>query len=122
VARSTLRYGTVPTLLTGWIKTRFWWTPPYKESSLIEENPTWTKSPLRGGEIVSKLQKLASKIAKREGKKSQVKIGDVREVLKILADLEFESLLKKSRRAVASPLDIIGEQVVKRYKKERPKE
>lgn len=38
------------------------------------------------------LNKLASIVAKREGKKSQVKIGDVREVLKILVELEAESV------------------------------
>lgn len=38
------------------------------------------------------LNKLASIIAKREGKKSQVKIGDIREILKILVELEAESV------------------------------
>lgn len=32
--------------------------------------------------------KLAAKIAQREGKKSQASVGDVREILSILADLE----------------------------------
>jgi hypothetical protein len=36
------------------------------------------------------LQKLASEIAKREGKKSQARIGDVREILGILADIWHE--------------------------------
>lgn len=30
------------------------------------------------------IQKLASQIAKKEGKKSQAKIGDVREILKVI--------------------------------------
>lgn len=34
-----------------------------------------------------KIQTLASLVAKAEGKKSQVKIGDVREVLRVLRDL-----------------------------------
>lgn len=36
------------------------------------------------------LQKLASEIAKREGKKSQARIGDIREMLKTMAQLEAE--------------------------------
>lgn len=36
------------------------------------------------------LQKLASEIAKREGKKSQARIGDIREILGILADVFHE--------------------------------
>lgn len=36
------------------------------------------------------LQKLASEIAKREGKKSQARIGDIREIVGILADVFFE--------------------------------
>lgn len=35
----------------------------------------------------TKINKLVSKIAKREGKKSQVKIGDIREILGIMADV-----------------------------------
>jgi hypothetical protein len=35
----------------------------------------------------SRLQKLASKIAKREGKRSQARIGDIREILGILSDV-----------------------------------
>lgn len=36
------------------------------------------------------INKLASEIAKREGKKSQARIGDVREILGILSDILFE--------------------------------
>lgn len=32
--------------------------------------------------------KLASAIAKKEGKKSQARVGDIREILKIIVDLE----------------------------------
>ena len=35
---------------------------------------------------------LASRIAKREGKKHQASIGDIREILKIMAHLEAESM------------------------------
>ena len=36
------------------------------------------------------LNKLASKIAKREGKKHQASIGDIREILKIIIVIEVE--------------------------------
>ena len=36
------------------------------------------------------LQKIASEIAKREGKKSQTKIGDIREALRVLVDWDAE--------------------------------
>lgn len=39
------------------------------------------------------LQKAASLIAKREGKKSQTSIGNIREILKVIEDLESEALL-----------------------------
>lgn len=38
------------------------------------------------------LQKLASAIAKREGKKSQARIGDIREILSILSELVHKDL------------------------------
>jgi hypothetical protein len=37
------------------------------------------------------IQKLASAIAKREGKKSQARIGEVREILKIICTMELEA-------------------------------
>jgi hypothetical protein len=48
------------------------------------------------------LNKLASLIAKREGKKSQAHIGDVREILKIIVDdrdLVVEVILISEHRA-----------------------
>jgi hypothetical protein len=36
------------------------------------------------------LSKLASEIAKREGKKSQARIGDIREIIGILSDIFYE--------------------------------
>lgn len=47
------------------------------------------------------LNKLASAIAKREGKKHQASIGDVREILRILCDLEFESRMQFDLRSPA---------------------
>lgn len=41
------------------------------------------------------LQKLASEIAKIEGKKSQVRIGDIREILGILSELFYADLLMR---------------------------
>jgi hypothetical protein len=38
-----------------------------------------------------KIKEIVSEIAKREGKKSQVKVGDVREVIGHLADMFQES-------------------------------
>lgn len=38
-----------------------------------------------------KINELASKVAKIEGHKSQTRIGDIREILSILADLSYES-------------------------------
>lgn len=37
-------------------------------------------------------QELASMIAKREGKKSQAKIGDVREILRIIKQIAIETM------------------------------
>lgn len=34
---------------------------------------------------------LASQIAKREGHKSQARIGDIREILSILSDMSYQS-------------------------------
>lgn len=39
------------------------------------------------------LQKLASAIAKREGKNSQWRLGDIREILKLICTLEAEMLV-----------------------------
>ena len=39
---------------------------------------------------VKNITELASLVARLEGKKSKVKIGDVREILRILSDLSFE--------------------------------
>lgn len=37
------------------------------------------------------IRELASVIAKKEGHKSQARIGDIREILSILADLSYDS-------------------------------
>lgn len=38
------------------------------------------------------LNKIASELCKREGKKSQARIGDVRELLKLLVEWEFSAV------------------------------
>lgn len=37
------------------------------------------------------IKEIASQIAKREGHKSQARIGDIREILGVLADMSYES-------------------------------
>lgn len=37
------------------------------------------------------VREIASAIAKKEGHKSQARIGDIREILSILADMSYES-------------------------------
>lgn len=54
------------------------------------------------------IQKLASEIAKREGKKSQARIGDIREIIKTLCTLEAEMITSGSD--AVGPLDVIAEQ------------
>ena len=51
------------------------------------------------------IKKLASEIAKREGKKSQTQIGDIREILSILSDMindEYEKLCNENKSIVVS--------------------
>lgn len=40
-----------------------------------------------------KITEVASAIAKKEGHKSQARIGDIREILSILADMSYDSPL-----------------------------
>lgn len=54
------------------------------------------------------LKQLVSEIARREGQKSQVKVGDIREIIRIIVDMEVEGeypseLIKKlAKRKEAS--------------------
>lgn len=45
-----------------------------------------------------KMNKYASMIAKLEGKKSQVKIGDIREILKIFMNILIEESLQNEKK------------------------
>lgn len=61
------------------------------------------------------ISQLASKIAKMEGKKSQVKIGDIREILKILVkdSILFDELTKLH----AQDTDKLVSKLIKQNKK-----
>lgn len=58
------------------------------------------------------LNALASEIAKRESKKVSISIGNIREVLRILADMEAEAKLKVQ---FPLPLAAIREESKKKY-------
>ncbi len=67
------------------------------------------------------LMKLASLIARREGKKHQASIGDIREILKVIIDLQIE--LEQS--GCVGPIDTLAGsyamRVAKLYAKARRK-
>jgi hypothetical protein len=64
------------------------------------------------------LRQLAQEIAKREGGKSQVKIGDIREVIKILADIIYEDATNNEyQKSLAFKLFVSAEKRAKRGKK-----
>lgn len=53
------------------------------------------------------LNKIASQIAKLEGKKSQARIGDIREILKIIVKNEVE--VSKGKLEAPSMLEVMNE-------------
>jgi hypothetical protein len=57
-----------------------------------------------------KVSQLASLIAKKEGHKSQARIGDIREVLSILADMSYQS---------ADPIQAIIQLGIQRAKRKK---
>ena len=63
------------------------------------------------------LNKLASEIAKREGKKSQARIGDIREIIGVFSDICHEELENNS----TEPMDLIVATGEKRAKKKKKK-
>lgn len=73
--------------------------------------------------MITNVKELASEIAKREGKKSQVKIGDIREILKIIVKLQIEWIdADEAHMAmpIDSPLDLLLDKAMdKRNKRER---
>ncbi len=68
------------------------------------------------GENKMTLQQLASAIAKREGKKSQSRIGDIREILKILIELDAQDLFESDGKDQSDgPLEVLMDYSDKRY-------
>ena len=65
------------------------------------------------------LRKLASILAKIEGGKSQAKIGDIRELLKIIIALEATHLvaLEQEKFAPIGPLDLLSIEAQKKADK-----
>lgn len=59
------------------------------------------------------LRKLASLIAKQEGKKHQASIADIREILKIIIYMEVEYLEGKPN----SPIDVFYDESMRAYVK-----
>lgn len=64
---------------------------------------------------------LCSEIAKRENKKVQVPIGNIREVMRILIDMQVEFNLSNSMRVEDSPVFIILDEVDNVMEKKRTK-
>lgn len=60
--------------------------------------------------VFMKIGEIAVAIAKKEGHKSQARIGDIREVLAILADMSYES---------QEPLQAIMKLGIERYKRRK---
>lgn len=63
------------------------------------------------------LRKLASEIAKREGKKSEARIGDIREILKVVTEIEAEECF--AGIPDGGPLHVLTEQANKKLAKLR---
>lgn len=58
------------------------------------------------------LNGLCSKIAKKEGKKSIVKVCDIREIMRIIMDIEAQT----QRKRIDGPIGVISRGVEKRMK------
>ena len=65
------------------------------------------------------IRKLASEIAKREGKKSQARIGDIREILGILSDLVVEEHRKNGLWSISFIYNALFDNGVKRERKKK---
>lgn len=66
-----------------------------------------------------KFKKLASEIAKKEGNKSQVRIGDIREILGILSDIMYESHQKDTDLNLSYLFYINGKKRAKKNEKKK---
>jgi hypothetical protein len=56
---------------------------------------------------------LIKEIAKREGKKSQVTIGNIREIIRIIEDIEVETM----KKGIKGPLDVLDRGAARKYEK-----
>lgn len=65
------------------------------------------------------MQKLASELAKQEGKSHQASIGDIREILKLIAEMEAKWTLGTYPE---SPLDALYEASDAKVRKAKAKE
>lgn len=65
------------------------------------------------------LRSLASQIAKREGKKSQARIGDIREILGILSDIILEESQKNGAQSIEDLFIEVVDHARKRAKKKK---
>lgn len=63
---------------------------------------------------------IASCIAEHEGKKKEVTIGNIREVLKVLVDLEIEWLMAKTG-TVRPPLGSLVSYTMRKYNRDKKK-
>jgi len=62
--------------------------------------------------------KLISDVAKREGKRSQAHIADIKEIISILIDMEMECLFDAEKDSIA---DFLKHQALLRSKKKKKK-
>lgn len=71
---------------------------------------------------ITSMRKLASEIAKREGKKVQARIGEVREILAIYGDIVFEDVMSPESLKGELPVEeIVFEDAAKRAEKRAKK-
>lgn len=72
--------------------------------------------------MIKSVKELASELAKREGKKSQARIGDIRELIGILGEILFE-MEHEDVKSMTKLLDeIIGngeKRVLNKFKKQQ---
>jgi hypothetical protein len=66
-------------------------------------------------------QQLASEVAKREGKKSKSRIGDIREILHILSQIDADHLMEGGALSDCPVANLHLEQVAKVTMKARKK-
>ena len=68
-----------------------------------------------------KINDIAKEIAKREGKKSQTSIGDIKEILGIIADMIYDDINKSNINTYHTIVDLAISRVNKRNAKNRVK-